>query len=83
MLPEPPPSAAHIASHSVVMETINVAIRNVSGECLEMDVEPQTKICDLKKIIAESWHIPEIFQRLVSGTVILQDQGRIAACYVP
>eukprot|EP00747_Dinoflagellata_sp_TGD_P144909 gnl/TRDRNA2_/TRDRNA2_176540_c3_seq25.p1 gnl/TRDRNA2_/TRDRNA2_176540_c3~~gnl/TRDRNA2_/TRDRNA2_176540_c3_seq25.p1 ORF type:complete len:178 (-),score=47.97 gnl/TRDRNA2_/TRDRNA2_176540_c3_seq25:375-908(-) len=62
------------------MATIHIAIRNVSGdESLELDLEPQTKISEVKKLITEKWDIPKLFQKLVLGDSTLQDFDRLDA----
>eukprot|EP00747_Dinoflagellata_sp_TGD_P119742 gnl/TRDRNA2_/TRDRNA2_173080_c2_seq1.p1 gnl/TRDRNA2_/TRDRNA2_173080_c2~~gnl/TRDRNA2_/TRDRNA2_173080_c2_seq1.p1 ORF type:complete len:217 (-),score=45.44 gnl/TRDRNA2_/TRDRNA2_173080_c2_seq1:164-814(-) len=66
--------------HGEALYRIRVAIRTVAGDCIEMDIESQKKVADIKTFIRKSWHIPEIFQTLVLGTVMLQDQDRVRDC---
>eukprot|EP00747_Dinoflagellata_sp_TGD_P186102 gnl/TRDRNA2_/TRDRNA2_42972_c0_seq1.p1 gnl/TRDRNA2_/TRDRNA2_42972_c0~~gnl/TRDRNA2_/TRDRNA2_42972_c0_seq1.p1 ORF type:complete len:266 (+),score=52.91 gnl/TRDRNA2_/TRDRNA2_42972_c0_seq1:74-871(+) len=62
------------------MEPIHVAICSFSGQRLEVDMDRQRTISDVKMFIAGRWKIPEVFQRLISGTAILQDRDCLAAC---
>lgn len=60
------------------MDNIRVAVRRVSGECLELVVEPRALVSHVKTQIADEWQVPEPFQELVLGTAILRDQDRVA-----
>ena len=66
-------------SHFDSRDTVHVYIQSIAGECLEVDVGPRRQISHVKQFIAESWKIPEEFQRLVLDTGTLRDQDVLAA----
>jgi len=66
---------------------ICVMLYKMSGECLELDVPPESDILDLKRSIegGGEWHVPAICQQMLqagnalTARTTLQDEERIAA----
>lgn len=59
-------------------------LSSIAGECLELDVVPQTTVLGLKERLAEAWRVPPSCQKLISGTAVLCNSQVVATlCGAP
>lgn len=55
-----------------------ISLHSLSGgDQIELDMEHPITVADLKKRVAEVWHIPSMCQRIVAGVQILDDCDEI------
>jgi len=59
---------------------IKVSVQNVAGHQLLLDVDPQTKVLDVKAMVNEHWQIPAACQNILSGMSVLQDATPLLSC---
>lgn len=67
----------------VVQPALRVLLRGVGGQELELEVDPQNSVSDVKQRISELWQVPAPVQRLIVGTEVLEDSEALCSYRQP
>lgn len=59
---------------------IHTTLQRVCGDKLELDIDPETTVFDLKHRLARIWYLPESHQSITLGTQPLNDAVTLATC---
>mmetsp|Transcript_76368 Transcript_76368/g.223977 ORF Transcript_76368/g.223977 Transcript_76368/m.223977 type:complete len:317 (+) Transcript_76368:48-998(+) len=62
---------------------IDVVVRNVAGDSIDLEVQQDDTVCGLKDKIVKHWPVPQKYQQVVHESAVLADAERPAARSAP